>query len=287
MGTGSLKMTHDPNRSHLIRWIDPGTAALRDGEDLTCVRDGPVVHVVLNRPAKHNAINAAMWERIGPLTAELDADPSVRLVVFRGAGDAAFSAGADISEFREIYADPERTRRQNAVIRGAQLAVEGMAKPTLAVIQGACVGGGCGLALACDLRFAATRARFGITPSKLGLVYSLPDSRRLVALVGPSRAKDMLFSGRLLDADEALAIGLVDRVWDEGTLETSGADYARALLANSSGSIAAAKEMINSLSGVLPQSDERLEARFAASFSSADFAEGNAAFTHKRTPKFN
>ncbi len=286
MGIGSLQMKHDPNRFSLVRWIDPGTTALPDGEDLSCVLDGPVVHVVLNRPAKHNAINAAMWERIGSLTAELDADPSVRLVVFRGAGDAAFSAGADISEFREIYADPERARRQNAVIRDAQLAVEGMAKPTLAVIQGACVGGGCGLALACDLRLAGARARFGITPSKLGLVYSLPDTRRLVALVGPSRAKDMLFSGRLLDAPEALAIGLVDRVLDEGTLETSAADYARALLANSSESIAAAKAMINSLSGVSSQPDERLEARFAASFSSADFAEGYAAFTQKRAPKF-
>jgi enoyl-CoA hydratase/carnithine racemase len=267
-------------------WIDGAPLALAAGEELACVRDGPVAHVVLNRPGKRNAINSVMWAGIISLMAELERDSAIRLVVLRGAGDAAFSAGADISEFREIYSNAERAVECNAVIRRAQIAIETLAKPTLAVIRGSCVGGGCGIALACDLRFATRSARFGIPPSRLGVAYSVPDTRRLVALVGPSRAKDMLFSGRLLAAQEALDIGLADRVVEESELERVAADYARVLLANSSQSIATAKTMVNALTGIDPREEAALDALFEASFKSADFAEGYAAFMEKRPPRF-
>lgn len=268
------------------RWIDPATVTIPANEALACVRDGQVAHVVLNRPAKRNAMSMAMWRRIAPLMAELESDASVKLVVFRGAGTRAFSAGADIAEFGTVYANAETAAQSNAEIRRAQLAVEGFGKPTLAVVHGVCVGGGCGLALACDLRFVAAQSRLAITPSKLGVSYSAPDTRRLVALVGPSRAKDILFSGRLLGAAEALSIGMVDRVVHDAGLEQVAADYARVLLTNSLESIGTAKAMINSLSGVCPQPDEGLEARFQASFSSTDFKEGFRAFMEKREPKF-
>jgi len=270
----------------LSRWFDPQPATLPADQPLVCVRDGAVAHVVLNRPAKRNAMNAAMWDALAPLMAGLDADASVRLVVLRGAGTAAFSAGADIAEFAATFADAGSTARYNAAVRHAQLAVERSTKPTLAVIHGNCVGGGCGLALACDLRFASDDARFGIPASKLGVAYSVPDTRRLVALVGPSRAKDMLFSGRLLDAAQAAGFGLVDRVVASARLEQAAADYARLLLANSPQAIGIAKAVINSLSGVDPQAEELLDGRFAASFASADFREGYCAFIEKRPPKF-
>jgi enoyl-CoA hydratase/carnithine racemase len=271
----------------LTRWFEPQPAALPADEPLVCVRDGAVAHVVLNQPGKRNAMGAVMWAAIAPLMAALDADASVRLVVFRGAGAETFSAGADISEFAQTFADAESAARYNAEVRRAQLGVERLSKPTLAVIHGACVGGGCGLALACDLRFASAQARFGIPASKLGVAYSLPDTRRLVALVGPSHAKDILFSGRLLDAAQAAAIGLVNRVVASDELEEAAADYSRLLLANSPQAIGTAKAVINSLSGVHAQAEELLEGRFTASFASADFREGYSAFMDKRSPKFD
>ncbi|MDB5999296.1 MAG: putative enoyl-CoA hydratase [Rhizobacter sp.] len=279
-------MTPQGGAESLGLWMSAEPAALPADVALACVRDGPVAHVVLNRPAKRNAMSLAMWAGLAPLMAELEADDSVKLVVFRGAGTQAFSAGADISEFGVVYATAESAMQGNAVIRHAQLAVEALAKPTLAVVHGVCVGGGCGLALACDMRFVAAQSRLGITPSKLGATYSIPDTRRLVALVGPSRAKDILFSGRLLDAQEALSLGLVDRVVDDAQLEQVAADYARVLLANSLQSISTAKAMINSISGVRPVPDAQLEAGFAASFASEDFREGFAAFMEKRAPRF-
>jgi enoyl-CoA hydratase/carnithine racemase len=269
----------------LHRWFDT-EAALPAHESLACIRDGAVAHVVLNQPDKRNAMNAAMWAGLAPLVARLEADSGVKLVVLRGAGVEAFSAGADISEFAATFATSETTARYNAEVRQAQLAVERLAKPTLAVIHGACVGGGCGLALACDLRFASVESRFAIPASKLGVAYSVPDTRRLVALVGAGRAKDILFSGRLLDAAEAAAIGLATRVVPGVELERVAADYARGLLANSPQAIATAKAIVNSVSGVHVQADRILEERFTASFSSEDFREGYTAFLQKRRPKF-
>jgi enoyl-CoA hydratase/carnithine racemase len=268
-------------------WFKPQPAELPADEPLVCVRDGAVAHVVHNRPGKRNAMGAVMWAAIAPLMTALDADASVKLVVFRGAGAESFSAGADISEFARTFADAESTARYNSEVRRAQLGVERLAKPTLAVIHGACVGGGCGLAIACDLRFVSTDARFAIPATKLGVAYSLPDTRRLVALVGPSHAKDMLFSGRLLDATQAAAIGLVNRVVASEHLEKAAADYARKLFANSPQAIGTAKAIINSLSGVHAQPEELLEDRITASFSSADFREGYAAFMEKRPPRFD
>lgn len=271
----------------LARWIESDPAVIPGWESLVRIHDGPVAHVVLNRPEKRNSMSVAMWTAITPLMGELQADPGVKLVVFRGAGTEAFSAGADISEFATVYADAQQTSEYNDAVQRAQLAVERFEKPTLAVVHGVCVGGGCGLALCCDIRFAAGHARFGITASKLGVAYSVPDTRRLVALVGPSRAKDILFSGRLLDATEALGIGMVDRVVGSSELESVAAAYARLLLTNSLDSICTAKAIINSLSGVHAQPERLLTERFAASFASDHFKEGYSAFVEKRKPKFS
>ncbi|UCE32119.1 MAG: enoyl-CoA hydratase/isomerase family protein [Burkholderiales bacterium] len=262
-----------------------GSAELPDDE-LACVTDGPVAHVILNRPARRNAMTARMWQSIAALAARLDADDAVRLIVFRGAGEQAFSAGADITEFREVYADAERTRRYNGDVRAAQGAVERLSKPVLAMIRGACVGGGCGLALCCDLRFASEDARFGIPPARLGTAYGPAETRTLLSLVGAGRAKDMLFSGRLLPAAEAYAIGLIDRVCPGGELEQQVADYARVLLANSGQSIRTAKRMVNALTGVDARLEQALHAEYEASFASADFREGYRAFVEKRRPRF-
>jgi enoyl-CoA hydratase/carnithine racemase len=147
-----------------------------------------VATLVLNRPTRRNAVTHAMWEALPPLLAGLAADPDVALLVLRGAGEH-FCGGADIGEFAESYADEAAAARSNAAIRAGVEALAAFPKPALALIRGACVGGGVSLALACDLRIAGGEARFAITPAKLGLTYNLGDTARLVRAVGVSRAK--------------------------------------------------------------------------------------------------
>jgi enoyl-CoA hydratase/carnithine racemase len=161
-----------------------------------CGPDGAVATLVLNRPDSHNAINLGMYQALPGVLAEIDADRSVKVLVVRGAGRRAFASGADISEFKQVRADAESAKEYNARVAAAEQALEGMSKPTIAMVHGYCIGGGCGLALACDLRFADEQASFAITPAKLGLVYSLESTKRLVDLVGPAQAKWVLMSGR-------------------------------------------------------------------------------------------
>ncbi|HYE49685.1 MAG TPA: enoyl-CoA hydratase-related protein, partial [Azospirillaceae bacterium] len=168
--------------------------------------------LVLNQPARRNALSLEMWRLIPARLAEAAADSAIRVLVVQGAG-GTFAAGADISEFGTVYATREDAAAYAADMAAALDGLAGFAKPTLALIEGACVGAGLGVALACDLRFAAADARLGVTPAKLGLVYPLGDTRRLVQAVGPSHAKDLLFTGRLVDAAEALSMGLLNRVF--------------------------------------------------------------------------
>ncbi len=242
--------------------------------------------ILFDRVAKRNAFSLAMWRAVPEVVARIEADESIRAVVVRGAG-GAFCAGADIGEFAEIYAERSSADSANAVIREAQRGLRALARPTIALVEGACIGGGCGLALACDLRFASVDARFGITPSNLGLAYSFEDTMQLVEKVGVASAKDMLFSARLLDAEEAFRIRLIDRVFPPDTLEAETLAYAAALADLSQGSIRAAKAMTNAAVDHLgDQLAGRFEERFSAAFDSPDFREGREAFLARRPPRF-
>lgn len=249
-------------------------------------RDGRLARLRLQRPARHNAISAAIWRALPGLCREIDADPEVAAVIVEGEGGQAFSAGADIAEFGTVFADADSTAAYNEAVRAGLAAVESLNRPSIALVRGLCVGGGCGLALACDLRFAGGSARLGITPSRLGLVYGFADTRRLVATVGPSRAKDMLFSGRLLDAAEALAIGLVDRVLPDDAVEAAALDYASGLAERAPLSLRAAKRMIEAVMAGADGDTEETAALFEAAYRSADFREGQAAFAERRPPRF-
>lgn len=237
-----------------------------------------------DRPASRNALTVAMWSAIPALVAQVAADDAVRVLFVRGAG-GTFAAGADIAEMPAVYASEAAALANDERIQGAMQALETCAKPTIALIEGACVGGGCGLALACDFRFAAEGARFGITPAKLGLVYGAADSRRLVEAVGLSAARDLLFTGRLVDAGRALAIGLVDEVVAPEELEGFGLEQAARLAAASSWSISAQKEVLGLLRAGA-DGHPRSRALFGQSFTGRDFQEGYAAFTQKRPPRF-
>jgi len=248
-------------------------------------REGCTAHLVLNRPEKRNALNGVMWAAIPGLLAEAAADDGVRVLVLRGAG-GAFAAGADISEFEQVYATPDSAAAYSRSIAEALDALAAFAKPTLAMIDGACVGGGCGLALACDLRFAAQGSKFGITPGKLGLAYTLNDTRRLIDAVGVSAAKDILFTGRILEADEALAMGLIDRLVTREALAEAVEGFAGAVAKTSAQSARVTKQIIARIQAGQASDDAATRELFLKAFQSADFQEGYSAFLEKRAPKF-
>lgn len=253
---------------------------------LTVERSGAVATVVLDRAAKHNAITLEMYRGLPGILRALDDDRDTKAVVVRGAGEKAFAAGADISEFREVRGNAASARSYNAAVAAAEQALEDLSKPTIAMIHGHCVGGGCGLALACDLRFADERARFAITPAKLGLVYGLESTRRLVDLVGPARAKWMLMSGLPVTAERARELGLADEVTDPGALADTTYDFARLLTTRAQYTVRATKTIVHRVLAGQRAEDAEMERLRDSSFDTGDYAEGVAAFLDKRDPVF-
>lgn len=241
---------------------------------------GAVAELLIDRAAKRNAFTQAMWEQLPILVDQAMADPAVRVLVMRSAEGGAFSAGADIGEFAVGARDPAWRARNQAAIARAQHGLARAPKPAIAFVEGDCVGGGCGLAIACDLRVATPAARFGITPAKLGLVYSLHDTKLLVDLVGPSQAKRILFTAGLIDAIEARRIGLVDIV--DGDWKA----LAETIAANSPHTTREAKAMVRRILDGQADDDEATRALFAQAFTLADFDEGVAAFLEKRKAEF-
>ncbi len=249
-------------------------------------KQGAIGWLVLNRPEKRNALTQAMWEEIPRLVAQAEADRDIKILIIRSSTSKAFSAGADIGEFGEINKDAARRDANREAVRRAQRDVARMSKPTIAMIEGVCVGGGCGLALACDMRFTEASARLGITPAKLGLVYSLQDSKQLVDLVGPSRAKSILFSGRLVEASEALRIGMVDEIFDADVLEAETIKFAIMVCTNSQFSVRGIKQVIRQILDGAADDTPETQAMFLDSFGGEDYLEGVDAFLNKRKPDF-
>ena len=255
-------------------------------EELVVSISNAVATVTINRPEKRNAISTALWTGFCETMPRLEADEAVKVIIITGAGGVAFSAGADMSEFEQVYRTPETTRTYSDLVRRAQRQITDTAKPVIAMIDGLCVGGGCGIALACDLRFASAPSRFAITPARIGAAYSFGDTKQLVDLVGPARAKDILFSGALLDAETAFAYGLVDRVIGAENLRATVDNYAETLCSVSQTSIRVAKTMINAINDGADVETESLGRLFEQTFAGADFREGYEAFLTKRKPNF-
>lgn len=253
-------------------------------DGLSLAVTGDVAILTLNRPEKRNAINQAMWRGLPKTVAAAERSPAKVLVV-RGAGET-FAAGADISEFETLYATRDSAQTYFAQIGAGMEALAAFAKPVIAMIDGACVGGGLGLALCCDIRIASDRARLGITPSKLGLMYSLGDTRRLVEMVGPSKAKDILFTGRLLGADEALSIGLIDEVCPADQLMESIQFKTASIASASQYSARQSKRIIRRILDGQLFDDAETTAWMADAVEGPDFQEGRAAFLAKRPPIF-
>ncbi|WP_375284653.1 enoyl-CoA hydratase/isomerase family protein [Marinicauda pacifica] len=252
---------------------------------ITLETDGRVARLVLDRPDKRNALNEAMWQAIPGLLEQVETDDRVRVLIVTGRG-GSFAAGADISEFEDVYATPDRAAAYSRTIARALDALAAVSKPVLARIEGACVGGGYALALACDLRFAALGSRFAITPGKLGLLYPFNDLKRLVDLAGVATAKDLLFTARMVGDKEALALGLIDRLEGPEALDEALAAYIDLICAGSARSARMTKAMLARIAAGQAEDDAETEAMFLDAFSSADFDEGYRAFLEKRKPRF-
>lgn len=243
---------------------------------------GAVATITLQRPAKRNSVTYEMWVSLGEACQSLAADAAVRVVVLRGAGDH-FCAGADITGLlaeRPVWAPSFMD-----VNMAAEHALAALPKPVIAVVQGDCIGGGCALAIDCDLRIAVHGARFGITPAKLGLVYPPSSLERVVRLLGPA-AKRLLYTGDLIDAVEAHRIGLVDELVAADELEARLAALCVTLTQRSLLTQAATKEMVGAITehGVVSADLADMWAREVTV--SGEMAEGVAAFTERRAPNF-
>ncbi len=243
--------------------------------------------ITFNNPARRNAVSLEMWEALGVILTNYQQDDDVRVVVVKGAGDKSFVSGADISEFEEkrnSAASKEEYGKKSAL--GYTMLYK-LDKPLIAMIKGYCIGGGLAVALNADVRFATPDSKFGIPAAKLGLGYGFAGIRALSDLVGPSCAKDILFSARFLDAEEALRSGLINRVVSRDEMESTVRDYANIVASNAPLTIRAAKVALREL---LKNPEKRNLAKvnkmIDECFDSKDYAEGRRAFMEKRKPMF-
>lgn len=242
---------------------------------------GAVATLTIDRPDKRNALNLDMWAAIPGLIGSLAQDVRVLLVK----GGEHFSAGADIAEFESLRSGADDAARYGETVHAAERAITDFPQPTIAVVNGFCIGGGCEIALACDMRIAADDARFGITPAKLGIVYNFTSTKQLVDAVGKAWAKQILFTGEIIDAATALRIGLVNELHPAGDLEARAKELAGTIAGRAQVSVRGSKKIITRIADG-EHEDDSIRALYDEAVHSADYAEGVRAFLEKRPPRF-
>jgi enoyl-CoA hydratase/carnithine racemase len=249
---------------------------------------GAVYAVTINRPEQRNALPPADWLRLRDILGEIAQDRAARVIVLRGAGGRAFSSGYDIGALRELVEQGIVLSTPDDPFEAALAAIVESPLPVIAMVGGFAVGGGCTLAAGCDVRIVGASSRFGMPPAKLGLVYSATELRPFVDLIGAARTKWMFFSGRLIDAQTALRIGLVDEVLPDDELEAYTYALAEEIAANAPLSVQGTKRIVREMRG--PAAPDDASMRIAAEIQrvnrSADLAEGMRAFLEKRKPEF-
>ena len=249
--------------------------------------DGPIGWIVFDNPGRHNAMSVAMWEALPGVVEGLAADPSVRVIVLRGAGDEAFVSGADISQFDQVRDSVEANQRYEALGNAGMSRLADCTKPTIAMLQGWCLGGGMAITLNCDLRIADESLRYGIPAARLGIGYRWPGIKKLVDTVGAPNAREIFLTARRFTAHDALRMGYVSRVVARGELEAAVREECELLAANAPLTMASVKIAIDEICRAGPQIDAaRIEAATRLAYESQDFIEGRQAFMQKRKPVF-
>ena len=255
---------------------------------ITLDRQDAIATVTLNRPSQRNAIGYHGWLELKRVADGLAADGQTKVVVLTGKGDEAFSSGADIKDFDQYRNDSTQAKRYAEAFESAADAIESLPKPTICLIRGYCVGGGCELSMAADVRISADNGRFGIPAARLGIVVGYAEMHRLVSLVGPGNASYLLLSGRMIDAEEAFRIGLVNRVIPGGEIDQYVYELAREMAALSALSHRGHKSILqtvlrNRSLAELTTAEEHVP---FANFDSSDYVEGRQAFQEGRSPRF-
>lgn len=251
------------------------------------VVDGQIGWLIFNNPVRHNALSLEMWQGLADVLEAFAADDGIRVAIMRGAGGRAFVSGADISEFDQHRANADQRATYGEVAGNANRALARFGKPLIALIEGYCIGGGLATALAADIRFATPDSRFGIPAAKLGLGYEYEGLAKLARVVGPSRARDIMFSARFMEASEALQMGLINFIHERVDIELEVLAYARRIAANAPLTVAAAKAAVNVFErGGHSDGVNEVRRLIDGCFNSEDYQEGRRAFREKRPPSF-
>ena len=255
-------------------------------ELIEATRDGEIVTITLNNPVKRNALTMQAWAQLTYILEEISADDTVRCIVIRGAGDKAFAAGADISEFSKVRANAEQAAEYG---KATALALDTLANclhPTIALIQGACTGGGLEIAAACDIRIANESSKFGVPINRLGFPFAYPELEPVMKVVGRANVLDLLLSGRIIGADEALRMGLVTQLVADKAVVKAAYDLAARMVAAAPLSMRYTKKFVNRLTNNPAQLSAEELAESYALCDSEDYAEGVRAFLAKEKPAF-
>lgn len=263
------------------RSVDLGTPGV-----LVDIR-GRIGQITFNNPARRNAMSLRMWQALGDAAEVLEADPDVRVVVMRGAGGKAFISGDDITEFATLRSTLEQKEAYTEIVNRAYAGLASLDKPLLAFVEGACVGAGLPVALAADIRFAVKGARFAIPAARLGVGCEYSGITMVARLVGPSVAKDIYFSARYLDAEEALRVGLINALFDLEQGEAALSDYVEGIARNAPLTIRGVKHAIRVFERYsMNPACEEVSQMSNKCFQSEDYREGSRAFMAKRLPEF-
>jgi len=250
-------------------------------------REGPIGFLVFNNPERRNAVSLEMWQRAGEVLEEFAKDDSVRVIVLTGAGDKSFVSGADISKFEDERANADAQEKYSKTSSGMRKILREIGKPTIAMIRGYCIGGGMSLALSCDMRVCSDGSQFGIPAARLGIGYGIEGLGRLVELVGPSAAKEFIYTARRYKADEALRMGIVNQVFPAQALDAAVREMANGMAENAPLSILTAKRVVDELMKDPAKRDLALCEKLVNDCgASEDFIEGRRAFMEKRKPVF-
>ncbi len=256
-------------------------------KNLIVKKEAGIGSIQFNNQERRNAMTFGMWKDLPVVLEDFSSDPAIRVVTLSGAGGKAFCAGADISEFEQNRSSKDTIALYDSAVDFANDTLSQFSKPTIAKIEGFCVGGGLGIALCCDLRLCNDQAVFSVPASKLGLGYKAKGLKRLVDLVGPSMAKEIFFTARLFTCQEAVTMGLINRILPKSILNQYVDNYVKTIAENAPLTIHAAKVVIDQIKKPSNQYDHELcESVVEKCFESNDYKEGRLAFMEKRKPEF-
>lgn len=256
-------------------------------EKMLSEKDGAIGWMIFNQPEKHNAVSYEMWAAVPEILEDFAADDNIRVVVLKGAGERAFISGADISQFEKNRSSEETIAIYNAATEKASKTLETLEKPTIAMINGYCIGGGCSVAISCDLRIASENSTFAIPAAKLGLGYGYSGVKKLVNLVGPSFTKEIFYTARQFSAEEARIMGFVNRVVPGEQLDSYVREVAGTIGGNAPMTMRTLKATVAEAVKDADKRDlDKIARMIDECFASEDYKEGRKAFMEKRKPEF-